>query len=321
MAAPTGTATTVTQKGNREDLTDILERVQPETTPFTSNIGAAQKASGIYHEWQTETMAAPSANNQQLEGDDVTSYTENVTTRVGNHTSINWKTYSISGTQEAVKKAGRKSEIARHRLLLGKEIRRDFEMECLSANASRAQVGTTTPRRLGGIQTWIETNTSRGTGGANGGFSGTTTSAPTAGTNRAFTEALLKTVMQSLFNNSGTSERRQLYMSAAHKQDFSAFAGISEHRTMISGEKQGIIHGAADVYMSDFGALVAIPVAYGLTDAVLVIDPDYCGVSTLRPIKEKQLAVTGDNEKRMLFSEKTLCVKNERALGVIADLS
>ncbi len=320
MAAPNNTATTLTQKGNREDLTDILERVAPEETPFMSNIGAGQKATAVYHEWQTEDLATPAADNQVLEGDDTTSYEENVTVRVGNHTEISKKAFVVSGTQEAVKTAGRKSEIARHRAIKGLEVKRDLEAAFLSGNASRAQSGST-PRRAGGILSWIETNASRDAGGANGGFSGTTTTAPTNGTQRAFTETLLKSVMQSLFTNSGNSKRRQLYMSAAHKQTFSGFTGISEHRTMVSGAKQAIIHGAADMYMSDFGMLVAIPVAYGLTRDVLVIDPEYLGVSTLRAMKEEKLAKTGDNEKRHILCEKTLEVRNEKALGVVADLS
>lgn len=320
MAAPTNTATTLTQKGNREDLTDILERVAPEETPFYSNIGAGQKATAVYHEWQTEDLATPSADNQVLEGDDTTSYEENVTVRVGNHTEISKKAFVVSGTQEAVKTAGRKSEIARHRAIKGLEVKRDLEAAFLSGNASRSQSGTDA-RRSGGILSWIETNESRGSGGASGGFSGTTTTAPTSGTQRAFTETLVKDVMQSLFTNSGNSKRRQLYMSAAHKQAFSAFTGISEIRTQVSGAKQAIIHGAADMYMSDFGMLVAIPVAYGLTRDVLVIDPEYLGVSTLRAMKEEKLAKTGDNEKRHILCEKTLEVRNEKALGVVADLS
>lgn len=320
MAAPTNTATTLTQKGNREDLTDILESVQPEKTPFTSNIGAGLKSTGVYHEWQTEDLATPAADNQVLEGDDTSAYEENVTARVGNHTEIVKKAFVVSGTQEAVKTAGRKGEIARHRRIKGLEVKRDFEMACLSGNASRAQSGSNA-RRSGGILSWIETNESRGSGGSSGGFSGTTTSAPTNGTQRAFTETLLKSVMQSLFDASGESTSRQLYMSSTHKQTFSGFAGISEHRTAVSGKSQAIIHGAADMYMSDFGLLVAIPVAYGLTRDVLVIDPEYLGVSTLRAMKEEKLAKTGDNEKRHILCEKTLEVRNERALGVIADLS
>jgi hypothetical protein len=75
------------------------------------------------------------------------------------------------------------------------------------------------------------------------------------------------------------------------------------------------------MYMSDFGMLAFIPLAYGLSRDLLIADNDYLGVSTLRGITEEKLAKTGDNEKRHIIMEKTLEVRNEKALGVIADLS
>lgn len=318
MAAPSNTATTLTQKGNREDLTEILTRVAPEATPCSSNIGAGQKAEATYHEYQLEDLASPNADNAVLEGDDTGTYAENVTTRVGNHTQILKKAFVISGTQEEVKKAGRKSEINRHRVLKSIEIKRDLEAAILRNGASRAQSGPDA-RLVAGILAWLTTNVSRGAGGSNGGFSGVTVAAATPGTQRTFTEAQLKTVMQAIFNSSGESKSRDLYMSAAHKQLFSGFPGIADIRADAGGKKVKI-YGAADVYGSDFGDLVAIPVAYGLSRDVLILDNDYLGISTLRAIKEEKLAKTGDNEKRHIIMEKTLEVRNEKALGCISDL-
>ena len=42
------TSTTLNQVGIREDLEDIIYRVAPEETPFTSNIGAT-KATNTRH--------------------------------------------------------------------------------------------------------------------------------------------------------------------------------------------------------------------------------------------------------------------------------
>lgn len=320
MSAPANTATTITQKGNREDLTEILTRVAPEATPCSSNIGQGQKADAVYHEYQLETMASPDPDNAQLEGDDTGTYEENVTTRVGNHTQIFKRAFAISGTQEAVKKAGRKSEINRHRTLKSIEIKRDLEAAILRNGASRAQSGSNA-RLVGGIPSWLTSNVSRGSGGSSGGFSGSTTTAATNGTQRTFTEALLKTVMQSIFTNSGESKTRDLYMSAAHKQLFSGFTGIADIRSEVKGKMMAKIYGAADIYGSDFGDLNAIPVAYGLTRDVLILDNDYLGISTLRAIVEEKLAKTGDNEKRHILMEKTLEVRNEKALGIVADLT
>lgn len=320
MAAPTNTATSLSQIGNREDLTDILTRVAPEATPFTSNIGQGQKAEAVYHEYQTETLAAADGDNSQLEGDDTSTYEENVTARVGNHTQIFKKAFVISGTQEAVKKAGRKSEINRHRVIKSIEIKRDLEAACLGNRASRAQSGSNA-RRLGGTPAWLTSNVSRGSGGSNGGFSAGVVSAATNGTQRTLTEAQLKTVMQSIFNNSGEAKKRDMYMAASHKQVFSTFSGISDIRSEVKGKSMATIYGAADMYMSDFGMLAAIPVAYGLTRDLLIADNDFLGISTLRGITEEKLAKTGDNEKRHIIMEKTLEVRNEKALGVIADLT
>lgn len=320
MAAPTNTARTITQVGNREQLTEILERVAPENTPFTSNCGEGPKATAVLVEWQTEDLAAPSSAGI-LEGDDTTTFEENVTARLGNYTQIRKRPYVISGTQEAVNKAGRKSEIARHRVLKGIEVKRDFETIFLGNSIAQQENGGD-PRICAGIQGWLSSNVSRGAGGANGVITnGIVATEATNGTQRAFEESQIKAVMQSIFNNSGSSKKRTLYMSAFHKQVFSGFAGISEIRNEVGGNKQATIYGAADAYMSDFGMLVTVPVAYGLTRDVLVIDHEYVGISTLRSIFEEKLGKTGDNEKRHILGEKTLTVKNQKALGIVADLT
>jgi hypothetical protein len=322
MAAPTNTATTLSQVGNREDLSDVISRIAPEQTPFTSNIGSAGKAKATRHEWQLEDLATPSADNAVLEGDDTTSFDENVTTRVSNICQIAKKAFVVSGTQEVVDKAGRKSEIARQSAIKGIEIKRDIEAAMLSKNASRLESGSNA-RKMGGIQSWIETNVSLGSGGAAGGFNTSTSivDAPTTGTNRAFTEAQVKAVMQSIFTNSGSSKRRTLYLSPAHKQVFSGFEGISEIRTQAPGGSQAKIVGAADVYVSDFGQLATVPVAYGLSEAALIIDHEYAGKATLRGYRREKLANTGDNEKYHMLCEETLVCRNEKAHGMIGDLS
>src|SRR5688572_26628678 len=131
MAAPTNTETTLTAVGVRESLSKLIFRVAAEQTPFLSNIGRA-KATATYHEYQTETLAAPDPTNAALEGGDVgTLGAPNRTTRVGNRCQIFTKDGGVSGTAEEVDKAGRDSELARQKLLKGKEAMRDLEMRAL----------------------------------------------------------------------------------------------------------------------------------------------------------------------------------------------
>lgn len=319
MAAPTNTETTLTAKGLREDLSNLIFRVAAEQTPFLSSIGR-EKAKGIYHEWQTETLAAADPTNSALEGGDVgTLGAPNRTTRVGNRCQILTKDGATSGTMEAVDKAGRSSEMARQKLLKGKEAARDLEARAIGNYASVAESGATT-RKLGGALAWLETNVDRGAGGSDGGFDGTATvDAATNGTQRTLTEAQLKTVMALAFAEGATPS--VAFMSGAHKQAMSAFTGIADIRVDASGKKQATIMGAADVYQSDFGPIAFKPHPYGLTRDVLIIDPDMWALATLRSWKTESLGRSGDNEKFQLVGEFTLSCKNEKASAAIADLS
>lgn len=316
MAAPTNTTTTINSVGIRESLSDIIFRIAAEKTPFVSNIGRT-KASATYHEWQTEDLADPDADNAQLEGDDVgTLDSPNLSARVGNRTQIFRKTGGVSGTTEAVDLAGRKDEMARQKLLKGKEAMRDLEKRMIGNLASQNQSGSN-PRKAGGALAWLSSNVSRGAGGSSGGFSGGTVAAATNGTQRTFTEDQLKAVMASAFNNGATPS--QVYMGATHKQQFSAFTGIADIR-VDAGTRPRIV-GKADFYESDFGTLAAIPHPYGLTRDALFADPEYFKLATLRAWKTTPLAKSGDSEKFMLIGEFTLECGNEAAHGVVADLT
>ena len=318
MAAPTNTVTTVNNIGIREDLEDDIYRIAPEKTPFTSNIGKV-KASQTFHEWQIEDIEAVDTSNFQLEGDDVgTLDSARLTTRVGNYTQIFRKSGAVAGTQEAVTLAGRADEMDRQKMLAGIAMKRDVEARLIGNNASNAQSGGT-PRKAAGALAWITSNDSRGSGGSDGGYSGGTVSAATNGTQRAFSEALVKSVLATAFGNGATFS--QAYMSGTHKQQFSGFTGIADIRANVSGTSQATIYGAADVYVSDFGSITLIPHPYGLTRDCLFVDPSMVAVGTLRAASSKALASSGDNEKFLLTCEKTLVVRNQRGLGCVADLT
>lgn len=318
MTAPTNTVTSATPNvGVREDLEDNIYRVAPEETPFVSNIGTT-KATNIYHEWQTESLATASATNAQLEGDDYALGAPNLTTRLGNYMQIVAKAGGVSRTQEVVNKAGRDSELARQKVLKTIEMKRDLEMRVIGNYASVAESGATT-RKTAGILAFLTSNDSRGAGGSDGGFSAGIVAAATDGTQRTFTEDLVKAALATTFGNGG--KPTQAYMGAAHKQQFAAFTGLADNRATASGTSQLTIYGGADVYVSDFGALTLIPHAYGLTRDCLLLDPKMAAIATLDGLKSKTLASNGDNEKFLLTMEKGLVVKNEKAHAVIADLT
>jgi len=318
MSAPTNTVTTLISVGNREDLSDVISRVAPEETPLISNIGT-QKVSAIYSEWQTETLAAADPTNAQLEGDDIGTFSAgNLTTRVGNYCQIYRKDFLVSRTEEVVNKAGRSSEIARQKTLKGLEMRRDEEARYIGNYASVAESGATT-RKSASLQAWITTNDSRGAGGSDGGFSGGIVAAATNGTQRTFTEVLVKTVLSTAFESGGRPSLG--FMKAAHKQQFAAFTGIADIRVNANPGKMANIIAGADMYTSDFGNITLVPHPYEITRACLFVDPDKVKVGVLDGVKSKRLADTGDSEKYMMTKESTLVVLNEKAHAIVADLT
>ena len=310
---------TYTAIGQREDLSDVIYNISPTDTPMMSSIGKT-KATAVYHEWQTDSLAAASLSNYAVEGATASDATMSPTTRVGNRTQIAQKTVKISGTLQSVDKAGRKSEKAYQLAKASSEIKRDMETSLLS-NQIAANGDSTTARKLGGLQAWLSTNGDFGTNGVAG--SGGTT-ARTNGTNRTFTEDILKTVIKEVYAAGGNP--KVLMVNPAHKQVVSAFAGIAAQRFMAPANEPTTIIGAADVYLSDFGTVSVVPNRFmtstnSCDETAFVLDPDMAAVAYLRPFQTNELAVTGDNESTQLLAEYTLEVKNEAAHGILADLT
>lgn len=305
--------------GLREDLSDVIYNISPTDTPFMSTIGKT-KATAVYHEWQTDSLAAAAAN-AAVEGADASTATLSASVRVGNRTQISQKTIGITGTLEAVNKAGRKSEMAYQLAKASSEIKRDMEFTLLNNTVQSNGTAGSAARVLGGLQTWLATNGDFGSGGS-AGASGTT--ARTNGTNRTFTETELKTVIKEVFESGGSP--KVLMVTPAHKQTVSAFAGIAAQRFMAPADAPTTIIGAADVYLSDFGSVSVVPNRFMLSgnsanDVAFVLDPEYAAVAYLRPFQTVDLAINGDSERKQLLVEYTLEVKNEAAHGIIADLS
>ena len=201
MTIATGTYTTYATVGIREQLLDKIYRISPEDTPGMSMIGR-QKATNVKLEWQTDTLAAAAAN-AQLEGDDYTFSTPSATTRVANYCQISNKKVIVSETDDTVLKAGRRSELGLQMEKRTAELKRDMEFTVFGSNTASVAGNATTARQLGSAESWYTSNVSRGASGANGGFSGGLTTAATDGTQRAFAEAQIKSVMQSAFQNGG----------------------------------------------------------------------------------------------------------------------
>lgn len=320
MALESGTYTKYDAKGLRENLTDAIFNISPEETPFSSSISRGSCSQTLF-EWQTDSLAAVDTANAQLEGDDASFTTPAATVRVGNYTQISRKTLVVSGTLEAVDKAGRASELAYQKAKRGKELKRDIEAILLENQAGNAG-GTGTARTLASLGAWIKTNDSLGTSGGSPTYtSGVPGAVRTDGTQRAFTETILKTVLQSVWEAGGTPKVAML--GAFNKTVASGFSGVATRNFDMSNVKPGptAIIAAADVYVSDWGVVRIIPNRFQRARDGWVLDFEMLSLKFLRPISTEKLAKTGDAEKHQMIGEYTLQVKQEAGLGLAADLT
>jgi hypothetical protein len=317
MAIVANTFLAFNAKGIREELSNVISNISPEETPFQSNVGT-ENVTNAFFEWQTDSLAA-TATTAVISGDDVGSFDSTAaTTRLGNYTHIRRRTMVIEDRLEFVDKAGRDSEVAYQLAKRGKELKRDIEAVLLDNNARVAGNSTTAPETAG-LPAWLKTNTSKSSGATAGvDPTGDGTDARTDGTQRAFTEAMLKDVMQKAWTAGGNPSI--LMVGPFNKTVASGFAGIAETRVAGNDSPTTII-GAADIYVSDFGNISFVPNRFQRERDAFLLDPEYAAVCYLRPIQQIELAKTGDAEKRMVLAEFGLKVLNEAAHGIIADLT
>lgn len=316
MAVPSNTIQNVSRVGVREDLSDKIAELFPDETPFLNAIGRST-AKNTYTEWQTDGLAAANHDNAAIQGDDLANESRANTTRVGTHTQIFTKVVGASTTVEATDKAGRRSELAREIMKAGRELMTDKEKRFVGNYASVAAAAGTAGKTAG-AQAWLTSNVSRGATGANGGFSAGIVAAATNGTQRAFTETLLKTVLQSVWAAGGNP--RMVFLNGTQKQTAAGFSGLAQQRRDTGNRKATIIAGA-DIYVSDFGEVQFVPDRFADARSALVIDPEYWDVATLDPLKTMDLAKTGLATRKAMYCEEALRCLNQAASGIVADLT
>jgi hypothetical protein len=315
MSVPAGTFQAHAAIGVREDLADVIHDISPMDTPFMSNVQRG-KADQVLHEWQTDSLAAASATNAQIEGGDATGQTATPTVRRSNYCQLSWKVPRVSGTLRASNTAGRRDEFSYQTAKRGRELKRDIESALLGDQAATAGAAGSA-RACAGVGPWLWTN-------AIATCTSATTTADTSGfpqdavasvaSSSAITETRLKSCIASIWTQGG--DPTVIMAGATDKQTLSGFSGIAtQYKDNVVGP--AAIIGAADVYVSDFGTHYIVANRFMSTGNVFVLDLEYWEVAYLRSIQRTPLAKTGDSDRALILAEYTLAALNGDASGKV----
>jgi len=336
--------------GEREDLANFISMISRDETPFMSSIGKT-KATAVFHEWQTDELAAP-ASSAVAEG--VSYATQNgaqdaepFRTRLGNYTQINSKTVTVTGTKRAVDQAGVADEYAYQLKKRGTELRRDVEFDMVNSWNSSNGSGV---RKMGGYQAWVnDASTALNVLATGSEYTApTNTGAGIAGTFTTVTSAdkvslqlsHIDTVMQAIYENGGKASK--LMVSPANRRVFSAKAQAAGSATSSAGDgnvrrnidADGKLRQSVEIYMSDFGDIMVVPnyvmgIANtgisGLDNAAnfsaFLYDPMWFSYAALRPMQEVDLGQLGDSIIGQIVEEGTIECRNPKGCGLIFGLS
>lgn len=310
MAAPANTFVSSSAVGNREDLANMIYRITPTVTPFMTSAARAT-ATNTIHEWQTQDLASAVTNNAQAEGDDATNKVVTPTVRIANRTQISTKTVQVSGTQRSINTAGRNDEMGYQMSLAALEIRRDME-----SSACQLDVIGTAPRQSRGLRGWVVDNVSTGVGYvAPSSYTGVGVVVTTDGAQRAFTEALMKSVLQLQYTAGG--EPDTVMMGPASKQTFSSFTG---NATRFDKSEDAKLYSSIDVYVSDFGEIKAVPNRFQRARDVFILESQKWAFAYLRPFSTVDLAKTGDADRKEIIVEWTVEARAPKANGAVYDV-
>jgi hypothetical protein len=288
MAILTGTGDSYTLSSSvgkgrhlREDLMDMIINVSPTETPFLSSMKTG-KATGVYHEWLTHTLATPSASAVAVEGNVVTFTAPSVLTRNFNVTQINQKTIAVTGTQETVMKAGMKSEMAYRVINAVKELKRDLET-AMFQNTTATTGSTSAARQLQGVAGLASTST----------------------TSATVSKDLINTMLQTIWGY-GTNPD-VMYVNGAFKAKISSFAINTGSNMMWNADADAKKWSAVvSVWDGDFGVQRIVAARHMGTQSVACLESQHWRHAVLRPLKTVDLAVDGDNVKKMILMESTL---------------
>lgn len=296
----------------REELKDKIWNVSVSETPTLALVGK-EPVETTNPNWLTDSFRA-GASNKKEQGNAATPTARTDVVRYSNWTQISDDTFAITGTQEAVDKAGGQSEVAKQEAKSMTEVKKDVEFGFLQNSTSIAPASGVAPQARG-LLGFIATNTDFGSGGANP--NPLTNTAQTDGTLRTAAESQLKTVLQKMFDSGAPMDNLYAMIPSNLR---STYDGFLAGQTRFDKAEDKTLTATLEVYIGPFGRVKFVNARHMRTREVFVLNPEYAKLGILRKMDTKEIGRRGDAIERQTIVEWTTIVKNEKALAAMRDL-
>lgn len=322
----------------REDVMDKIWDISKIPLPFTEMVGRG-KAKNEYHEWTTDELAAPDYDNAVVDGADAAGNDTQTGLRVGNHCQTSDKVVKVSYRANASDTIGRAKELGYQVSRRQQELRREVDGIALLNQASVADNGDAVAGRVGGLPTWLTTNTINLTTPVGFDVSTAKTTKPTATTDGiALTESGIRDITQSGYNAGANMSVLMSVPGVIRKISEYLFTSSARVATLMSDQgksaEKATALGSINVFVTDFGTLKMVPNRIQpLYDAlyaspsliaayadVFIMDPSFLDLIYLYGYRTDPLAKTGIAENRQMAVDWSLRVGTEKAVGIIASV-
>lgn len=316
-----------------EDVMQQIWDISKIPLPFSDAVGS-DDVDDTYASWVEDELAQPNTANAVGETAEITAEDSKNGARIGNRCQLSVKQVGVTHRAQAVDTIGYSDELAYQIMMRQQELRRDVEAISLTNQGSAegaTEADADTTAALGACITQGDEGSSTG-----GGFSSGDWTERTPGTNRALTEAMVRDVAQTVWEEGGDpsilmSVPKVIRQLSAYMFTSSARIATLSAETNQNGPATAM--GSVNVFLTDFGVeLQMIPnrlqqkfeddAESGTPDTanVYILDPAYARLGYLQGYRVDPMAKTRMADTRLMSVDWMVRVLNRKAHGIIADI-
>lgn len=266
---------------------DIITNISPDETPLMNKFGRS-KVTGMVHSWLTDSLGTP-GENAQLENQPFSSTPATPRVKLENYIQIFMRDCMVSDSQEAVLKAGVKSEMAYQLAKTLKMIALDVEYAIVNNN-EKVQGTATVQGKFGGVPFFNNVNAISG----------------------ELTEEKLNDAIQAAWAVGGTPDI--CVVSGVNKRIISNFTGNAHRERSADATK---IKQIVDVYESDFGLVNTVLHRLQPDNRVDLLQTEYWKLAYLIPFKTYERPKDSLMNGKVVTGQLTLECRSPEANSVI----